>query len=147
MYKKIMIATDGSDLSDKAVSQGIALASALSARLIITRIVPRYPTAYFEGAVALKPQDIARIEAHWHQSAQQSVDQACVLATEKAVKASSALVVSDFVADSLIATAKKQRCDLIVMASHGRKAFQRLLLGSETLKVLTHSHIPVLVLR
>ena len=54
---------------------------------------------------------------------------------------------SDLVSDAIIAAAKKHKCDLIVMASHGRKGIKRLLLGSETQQVLTHSHVPVLVLR
>ena len=147
MYKKILIATDGSDLGNKAVDAGIELASSLNARLVIARIVPRYPTAYFEGAVVLDPHDIARIENAWHKEAEQTVERACERAIKRAVKASSTLVKSDLVAESLIATAKKHRCDLIIMTSHGYKAFKRLLLGSETLNVLTHSHIPVLVLR
>jgi nucleotide-binding universal stress UspA family protein len=147
MYKKIMIATDGSELSDKAVHQGLELASSLNASVIVTRVIPRYPTAYFEGAVVLDPQSIARIEASWHKEGEQSMQKALDLAAKKAVKARTSLVTSDFVAESLINAAKKHRCDLIVMASHGYKAFRRLLLGSETLNVLTHSHIPVLVLR
>jgi nucleotide-binding universal stress UspA family protein len=147
MYKKIMIATDGSELSDKALHQGLALASSLNASVLITRVIPRYPTAYFEGAVMLDPQSIARIEASWHKEGELSMQKALELAAAKAVKARSSLITSDFVAESLITTAKKHKCDLIVMASHGYKAFKRLLLGSETLNVLTHSHIPVLVLR
>jgi nucleotide-binding universal stress UspA family protein len=147
MYKKIMIATDGSELGDKAVDAGIELASSLNARVVIARIVPRYPTAYFEGAVVLSPQDIGKIETAWHREAEATLERACGRAAHKAVKASSTIVKSDLVAESLIAAAKKNRCDLIVMASHGYKAFKRILLGSETLNVLTHSHIPVLVLR
>jgi nucleotide-binding universal stress UspA family protein len=137
MYKKIMIATDGSELSDKAVHQGLELASSLNASVVVTRVIPRYPTAYFEGAVVLDR----------HKEGEQSMQKALDLAAKKAVKARTSLVTSDFVAESLINAAKKHRCDLIVMASHGYKAFRRLLLGSETLNVLTHSHIPVLVLR
>jgi nucleotide-binding universal stress UspA family protein len=63
------------------------------------------------------------------------------------VKAKAVIVRSDLVAESLLSTAKKNKCDLIVMASHGRKGLKRVLLGSETQQVLTHSQIPVLVLR
>jgi nucleotide-binding universal stress UspA family protein len=147
MYKKIMIATDGSELGDKAIDTGIKLASSLNAKVVITRVVPRYPTAYFEGAVVLQPKDIAKIESQWQAEAEKSLARACERAASQALKVSSVLFKSDFVAESLIAAAKKNRCDLIVMASHGHKAFKRLLLGSETLNVLTHTHIPVLVLR
>lgn len=147
MFKKILIATDGSALADKAVHAGITLASGLNARVVVARVVPHYPTAYFEGAVAMLPQDIARIEAQWQGEAEKSVEQACTTALKHAVKATPVTVKSDLIAEALVNTAKKHKCDLIVMASHGYKAFKRLLLGSETLHVLTHSHIPVLVLR
>lgn len=147
MFKKILITTDGSDLANKAIDSGIALASSLNAKVVFLRVVPRYPTAYFEGAVVLKPSDIGRIEEQWNSQAQKSVDDACEKAMRHAVKASSVTVKSDLVAESVIATAKKQKCDVIVMASHGYKGFKRMLMGSETLNVLTHSHIPVLVLR
>ena len=67
--------------------------------------------------------------------------------TTKGVNVTTAVVKSDMVAEAIIATAKKHECDLIVMASHGRRGIKRLLLGSETQHVLTDSHIPVLVLR
>lgn len=147
MFKKILITTDGSDLANKAVDSGIALASSLNAKIVFLRVVPRYPTAYFEGAVVLKPSDIGRIEEQWNSQAQKTLDDACEKALRHAVKASAVTVKSDLVAESVIATAKKQKCDVIVMASHGYKGFKRMLMGSETLNVLTHTHIPVLVLR
>ena len=147
MFKKILITTDGSDLASKAVDSGIELASSLNARVVFLRVVPLYPTAYFEGAVVLNPADIARIEEQWNAQAQKTLDDACEKAMRHAVKATAVTVKSDLIAESVIATAKKQKCDVIVMASHGYKGLKRLLMGSETLNVLTHSHIPVLVLR
>lgn len=147
MYKKILITTDGSDLASKAIDSGIELASSLNARVVFLRVVPRYPTAYFEGAIVLSPADVGRIEDQWNADAEKTLNAACEKALRHAVKASAVTVKSDFVAESVIATAKKQKCDIIIMASHGYKAFKRLLLGSETLNVLTHTHIPVLVLR
>ena len=75
------------------------------------------------------------------------VDAVSKSATSKGVKVKAVTAKSDVVSEAIIATAKKHKCDLIVMASHGRKGVKRLLLGSETQQVLTHSHIPVLVLR
>lgn len=147
MFKKILVTTDGSDLATKAVDAGIELASSLNARIVFLRVVPRYPTAYFEGAVVLKPADVARIEDQWNAQAQKSLDEALEKALRHAVTATSMTVKSDLVAETVIAAAKKQKCDVIVMASHGYKGLKRLLMGSETLNVLTHSHIPVLVLR
>jgi nucleotide-binding universal stress UspA family protein len=147
MFKKLLIATDGSDLSQKAIDSGIALASSLNAKVVFLRVVPRYPTAYFEGAVALDPTDLARIENQWNDEAKKTLDRACEAALARAVKATSVAVKSDFIAETVIAAAKKHKCDAIVMASHGHKGFKRMLLGSETLNVLTHTQIPVLVLR
>jgi nucleotide-binding universal stress UspA family protein len=75
------------------------------------------------------------------------VDAVQKLASIKGVKAKAVVSRSDIVSDAIIAAAKKHRADLVVMASHGRKGIKRLLLGSETQQVLTHCHVPVLVLR
>ena len=75
------------------------------------------------------------------------VDAVKKTAMAKGVKAKGITVKSDLVSEAIIAAAKKHKCDLIVMASHGRRGIKRLLLGSETQLVLTHSHVPVLVLR
>ncbi len=147
MYTRILVATDGSTLSKKAVTSAIQLAATCGAELLALKVVPRYPQAYFEGSIPLAVEDIARVEAQWNASAQ-----ALLAAVEKTAKAKGVLtktltVKSDVVSDAIIASAKKHHADLIVMASHGRKGIKRLLLGSETQQVLTHSHIPVLVLR
>jgi nucleotide-binding universal stress UspA family protein len=90
---------------------------------------------------------VARTEKQWAEKGQAVVDEACKAAQARGVKAKGVLARSDLVAESVIATAKKHKCDLIVMASHGRKGIKRILLGSETQHVLTHSKLPVLVLR
>ncbi len=147
MYEKILVATDGSALSKKAVSSAISLAAATGASLIALKIVPRYPQSYFEGGLALQAAEVGRIEQQWADEGQAVVDEVKRLAEIEGVKARAVTVKSDVVSDAIIATAKKNKCDLIVMASHGRKGVKRLLLGSETQQVLTHSHIPVLILR
>ena len=147
MYKRILVATDGSVLSKKAVADAIGLAATCGAELIALKVVPRYPQAYFEGSIPLNAKDVARIEAQWAEEAQAAVDAVTKLATTKGVKAKGTVTRSDIVSDAIIAAAKKQKADLVVMASHGRKGVKRLLLGSETQHVLTHSHTPVLVLR
>jgi nucleotide-binding universal stress UspA family protein len=146
MYKRILIATDGSKLSNKAVTSGIALAASLDAEIVAFMAVTRYPQAYYEGAVVLAPKEIARVEKESRNNAQSILDQIREEAHEHDVKTITALGRGP-IAESIISAAKKHKCNLIVMASHGRKGFKRLLLGSETLDVLTHSHIPVLVLR
>jgi nucleotide-binding universal stress UspA family protein len=147
MYQRILVATDGSTLSKKAVSSAIALAAVCNAELIALKVVPRYPQAYFEGSIPLSAEEVSRVEKQWSESALSQLAAVEKLAAAKAVSAKAITVRSDVVSDAIIAAAKKHKVDLIVMASHGRKGIKRLLLGSETLQVLTHSHIPVLVLR
>lgn len=147
MYDKILVATDGSSLSKKAVGSAISLAALTGASLVALKVVPRYPQSYFEGGLALQAAEVSRIEKQWADEGQAVVDEVKKLAELQGVKTRSLTVKSDIVSETVIATAKKHKCDLIVMASHGRKGVKRLLLGSETNQVLTHSHIPVLVLR
>ena len=147
MYDRILVATDGSTLSKKAVTSAIQLAATCGAELVALKVVPRYPQAYFEGSIPLAASEISRIEKQWTEAAQANLDTVQKSAKAKGVTVKTVTVKSDVVSDAIIATAKKQKADLIVMASHGRKGIKRLLLGSETQHVLTHSHIPVLVLR
>lgn len=146
-YQRILIATDGATLSKKAVQSGIALAALSGGEIIAVKVVQRYPQSYFDGSVVLPPEDIKRTERDWVEAAQAVVDKIKTAAEAKGVPAKAVTVKSDLVAEAIVAAAKKHKADLIVMASHGRKGIKRLLLGSETQHVLTHSHVPVLVLR
>ena len=147
MYQRILIATDGSTLSRKAVDSGIEMAELTGAQIVVLKVVPRYPVRYFEGGVALSVNNVANIEKQWAEAAQAVVAAVKAKAEAKGIKAKAVTHTSDLVAESIIAVAKKNKCDLIVMASHGRRGIKRVLMGSETMHVLTHSHIPVLVLR
>lgn len=147
MYQKILVATDGSTLSKKAVNSAISLAVLCGAELVALKVVPRYPQSYFEGGLALQEMEVGRVEKQWADAGQAIVDAVQKTAMAKGVKTKAITVKSDLVSDAIIAAAKKHKCDVIVMASHGRRGIKRLLLGSETQQVLTHSHVPVLVLR
>ncbi len=147
MYQRILVTTDGSALSKKAVRSAIDLAAAIGANLVVLNVVPRYPVSYFEGGVSISTEDVSRIEKKWAEDGQAIVDSVEKLAKAEGVAVKTAIIRSDLVAESIMAAAKKHKCDLIVMASHGRKGIKRLLLGSETQHVLTHSSVPVLVLR
>lgn len=147
MYQKILIATDGSTLSRKAVSSGLQLAALTGAGIVALKVVPRYPISYFEGGVALSVNNVADVEKQWAEAAMAVVEKVKDAAEAEGIKAKAMTVSSDFTAEAIINAAKKHKCDLIVMASHGRRGMKRLLMGSETMHVLTHSHIPVLVLR
>ncbi len=147
MYQRILVATDGSDLSKVAVRNAIDLAAAVGAELVALYVVPRYPVSYFEGGITISVQDIARTEKQWSDKGQAVVDEVQKEAEARGVKTRPVVAQSDLVAESIMATANKHSCDLVVMASHGRKGIKRVLLGSETQHVLTHSTVPVLVLR
>ncbi|CAN5707026.1 universal stress protein [soil metagenome] len=147
MYQRILVATDGSTLSKKAVTAAISLAALTGAELVALKVVPRYPMSYFEGGMAISPQEVARVEKEWADNGQAIVDAVKDAATKKGVKAKAVISRSDLVAEAVIAAARKHKSDLIIMASHGRKGLKRVLLGSETQHVLTHSTVPVLVLR
>ena len=147
MYQRILVATDGSALSKKAVKHAVRLAELTEAELVAVKVVPRYPQSYFEGGLALQASEVERVERQWAEEAQAAVDAAIKLAEASGVSAKGVVVKDDLVSEALIGVAKKQKCDLIVMASHGRRGIKRLLLGSETQQVLTHTQLPVLVLR
>lgn len=147
MYQKILIATDGSSLSRKAATHGIKLAELTGAQLVALNVVPRYPLSYFEGGMNVAVMDMGKIEKQWAENGLAVVEAVKQAAQEQGVKAKAVTVKSDMVGEAIINAAKKHKCDLIVMASHGRRGVKRLLMGSETNHVLTHSHIPVLVLR
>ena len=147
MYQRILVATDGSELSAKAVTHAIGLAALCGAELVALKVVPRYPQGYFEGGIVMQPEDVKRVESVWQDEAQASVEAVKKQAEAKGVKAKAATIKSDLIADAIIAAVGKHGCDLIVMASHGRKGIKRLLLGSETQHVLTGATVPVLVLK
>jgi nucleotide-binding universal stress UspA family protein len=147
MYTRILVATDGSELSHKAVTSGIDLAALTGAKLVIVKVVPRYARTYFEGSIPVSLDDSARIEEQWIQEAQQVINAYKIAAQDKGVQAEAVVVQSEQVSEGIISAATKYDSDLIVMASHGRRGIKRLLLGSETQHVLTHSHTPVLILR
>ena len=147
MYKRILLATDGSKLSDKAVQTAMELTQIFSADLVVVKVVPHYIQTYFEGSFAINDVDVKNIESQWETAAQKTLDEVQALALAKGLHIHTSVVKSDDIAQGLIDTAKQLNSELIVMASHGRKGIKRLLLGSETTSVLTHATIPVLVLR
>lgn len=145
MYDRILIATDGSELSDKAIAQGLALAKAVGAKVAILRVTSQPAPMVYEGiVVALPVEEIADEIA-------KNVEKYFVTLRAKAsnigVDAETIQIENDFPWQVIIDTARDKGAALIVMASHGRRGLSAVLLGSETQKVLTHSTIPVLVCR
>jgi nucleotide-binding universal stress UspA family protein len=147
MYKKILVATDGSPLSKKARVHATQLALLVGSELIILKVIPRVVQSYFDGAIPLNQKEIDKIEAAWAKDAHKLVDAERNTAIKAGINASSMVVKSDIVSKAIIDVSTKKKIDLIVMASHGRRGLKKLLLGSETQNVLVQSAIPVLVLR
>jgi nucleotide-binding universal stress UspA family protein len=147
MYKRILVTTDGSELSAKAVDQAIGLARAVGAELVAVKVVHLRPEDHWDGALLRERGAHAKLEAQQAEMAQAVVDAVKAAAQSAGVQATALTVRGSSIADAVIDVAQKNACDLIVMASHGRRGLARVLLGSETQHVLTHSHIPVLVLR
>jgi nucleotide-binding universal stress UspA family protein len=146
MYQRILIATDGTKLSSKAVKAGIKLAASLGAEVFAFMAVARYPIPFYEGTAVPGVQFTEKVRGKLKHDAQLILNKVQEMGEAYDVKTTTVTGL-DPVGEGILKSAKKHNCDLIVMASHGRKGIRRLILGSETLDVLTHSAIPVLVLR
>ena len=147
MYQRIMVATDGSPLSQKAVDSALALAVAFKSQLTAVSVVQAYSYDYFEGAYPLSKEDVKTVESYWVDKAQKLLDAAIVQAAAQGVQVKTQVLTANDVADALVTAAHALDADLLVMASHGRRGVDRLLHGSETQEVLNHCKVPVLVLR
>ncbi len=148
MYKHILVATDGSKLSMKAVRTAATLAGSLGARLTALHVMPSYvPPVYGEGAIFIPEMTPKGFKAAVEKEAQAALASAAKAADEVDVAVNSVKATDPQPWNAIIKTARTKKCDLVVMASHGRRGLSGLLLGSETTKVLTHSKVPVLVVR
>jgi nucleotide-binding universal stress UspA family protein len=145
MHRHILIPTDGSELSQNAISYGIALAKAVNAKVTVLTVSAPFQTIALEsGMVAETSEEYGErtaTRAAAHLSAAKEI------ASASGVNCETMHVEHDQPYLAIIETAAQKLCDLIVMASHGRRGISAVVLGSETLKVLTHSTIPVLVVR
>jgi nucleotide-binding universal stress UspA family protein len=149
MFKHILLPTDGSELSQKAADKAIALAKALDATITAVNVIAGHQFQFVDDGFAVL--DVAAVEERVNEIETNRASAILELVKQSAGQAG---VACDTVARvgscpylAIIEQAKKLGCDLIVMASHGRKGLPGLLLGSETVKVLTHSTVPVLVCR
>ena len=148
-YKHILVPTDGSKLSLKAAKEAAVLAKTLKARITAVYVIqPWSPPMTEESSVAYSSRYSEKL---YREATEKTADQALskVAATAKAAKVAceKLQVIHGQAWEGIIKTAKSRKCDLIIMASHGRRGLAGLLLGSETQKVLTHSKTPVLVCR
>lgn len=147
MYTHILVPTDGSPLSRAAVRDAIALARALGARVTGLFAAPAATPILFRNRLPAGYSTTRKNEELIEKAAATHLGQIEKAAKAAGVPCTSVCVKSDFPADSILAEAKRRKCDLIVMASHGRRGIRGLLLGSETQKVLAQAKVPVLVHR
>lgn len=144
MYSKILIPTDGSELSEKALEAGIDFAKALGSSVLITTVIEPYS---YSNLSEYRPESIDQYDSRVRELAQERLEAARELAEKKGVECQVVAFKSFSPAEAIIDAATQFTCDLIFMASHGRQGLAAVLLGSETQKVLTHSKIPVMVYR
>jgi nucleotide-binding universal stress UspA family protein len=144
MFKKILLPTDGSELSAKAVQGALKMAGQLGASVVGLTVVEPYS---YSTLSEYRPETLEAFEARNAQAAEQRLAPLVQAASEAKVPCETVTVKSFSPYEAIIETARKYGCDVIFMASHGRRGLSAVLLGSETQKVLTHSTIPVLVYR
>lgn len=147
MFKHILISTDGSPASRKAAKAGIALANTLSARITAYSAIESLQPTYGLDGYMFDQELFDKIEQGARAIAQKRADAIGKLAKAAGVPFASAVTKAYTPYEGIIAAAKKRKCDVIFMASHGRRGLSKLIMGSVTQKVLTHSRIPVVVYR
>ena len=145
MFKHLLLPTDGSEASQATLLEGVRLAKEFSARITGISVVPEFHVLTFNTAMIEDTRHAfvaeSRAQAHKFLALLSKA------ADEAGVPCETEIVLSDHPYEAIIDASKNKGCDLIMMASHGRRGVQALLLGSETQKVLTHSKVPVLVYR
>lgn len=148
MFKKILVPTDGSALSEKAVSTAIQFASENGSEVVALSVAQPYVYSVFEeGASIVIPAEAGDFDQTVHALAMEYVEKVETAAREREVQCKTVVAQSHLPHEEIIKVAEQYRCDVIFMASHGRKALGSLFIGSETQKVLANSTVPVLVLR
>ena len=145
MYRNILIATDGSTLAGKAVSYGIALAKRIGAKITVLTVTAPFHTLTVDARMLDDTE--AQYKMRMRAQAAKTLGAVARAAKQAKIACDKQHVEHQHPYRAIIATAKAKGCDLIVMASHGRRGVSAIVLGSETVKVLTHSKIPVLVHR
>ncbi len=147
MFKHILLPTDGSELSKKTAERAIAFAKDAGAKVTIFFAKPEYPVAYFGEGALIDPTTPEDFAAMTERQASEYLGEVARLCANAGVEYDTVTETNDVPYEAIIAAAGSAGCDLIFMASHGRRGLSGFLLGSETNKVLTHSNIPVLVYR
>ncbi|QQX87765.1 universal stress protein [Cupriavidus necator] len=144
MFKHLLVAVDGSPLAEAAFTKAVEIASETNAEITVVRACPDYHVFSSVETLSDSREEYTRGAK---EEAQKYLESLQHQASNVGVRCSTTYVVDDHPYDAIIRSAEGEKCDLIVMASHGRRGVKGLLIGSETQKVLTHSKIPVLVYR
>lgn len=149
MYKHILIPVDGSELSDKALREGAAFAAETGAKLTVVTVTRPLHSMLGEPITVATMTDEARGYVHEFLTADAEaiLKGARTIAENASIACDTVRAEHEHIYQAIVDTAAEQGCDLIMMASHGRSGLSAVVLGSETVKVLTHSKIPVLVYR
>jgi nucleotide-binding universal stress UspA family protein len=145
IYSTILIPTDGSELAGKAVLHGVALAKEIGARIVVLTVLP--PFHMFTTDTQMIEDTPAQYKVRMQKHAEKTLGAVAIAAQAAGVACETVSREHEHPYQAIIEIAGAKACDLIVMASHGRHGVSALLLGSETVKVLTHSTLPVLVHR
>lgn len=149
MYKHILVATDGSDLANKGVTQAIELAKELKAKITFVSVSEKLPNygVIIAAEWATSPSMIKDYEERIKEETLAILERARSLALESDVTAQVVHIENDSAAAGILEAAKSENCDLIVIASHGRRGVTKLLLGSQAAEVLSLSQVPVLIVK
>src|SRR5579871_4975143 len=145
MYTNILLPTDGSELAGKAVGHGIDLAKRIGARTTALTVLP--PFHVFTADTQMLEDTPSQYQARMNKHAEKTLGAVLRAAEAAGVPCELVQLEHEHPYQAIIDTVASKGCDLVVMASHGRRGIAAIVLGSETVKVLTHSKIPVLVYR
>jgi nucleotide-binding universal stress UspA family protein len=145
MYKHILVPTDGSPQSKKAIAGAVELAKAIGAKVTGLFAAPPATPVVYRNHLPVGLTSPAEHQQVIDQTAERYLNVVRQAAKRAGVPCETMAVTSDYPADTILKTAKKKKCDLIVMATHGRRGISGVILGSETQRVVTHAEIPVLV--
>jgi nucleotide-binding universal stress UspA family protein len=146
-YQHLLVPTDGSELSARAVAQAAALAKALEARLTLFHVQTAFPISLVGVGELVDPATVDALIEAAREHSRSVLGDAQELAAQEGVVAATLCDENPVPHKAIVAAAERLGCDLVVMASHGRRGLQGALLGSETQRVLSHCSLPVLVVR
>ncbi len=147
LYQHLLVPSDGTQRSAHALNQAIALAKALGAKLTLLHVQPPVPISLIGLGDMLDPSTVESLTLSAARESERILREAEAAAGKEGLDIHSEVVKQDLPHRAIVEAASQHGCDLIVMASHGRKGLSSLLLGSETQRVLLHTSVPVLVVR